>query len=68
MDYQNVRIGKQDGIIGRVWFTGIPTVLDRCAGDASPIGRSAAAAGMDAMLAVPFIRNPAVSAAGQLLH
>jgi hypothetical protein len=60
MDYQNVRIGKQDGIIGRVWFTGIPTVLDRCVGDASPIGRSAAAAGMDAVLAVPFIH------AGQL--
>jgi hypothetical protein len=54
-DYQNVGIGKQDGIIGRTWFTGVPTVLDRSADDPSPIGGSAAAAGMDAMLAMPFI-------------
>ena len=54
-DYENVRLGKQDGIIGRAWFTGVPAVLERCADDASPIGRSAAAAGMDAVLAMPFI-------------
>jgi hypothetical protein len=54
-DYQDVRIGKQNGIIGRVWFTGIPAVLDRSADDPSPIGGSAAAAGMDAVLAMPFI-------------
>jgi hypothetical protein len=30
-------------------------VLDRSADDPSPIGRSAAAAGMDAVLAMPFI-------------
>lgn len=54
-DYQDVRIGRADGIIGRVWLTGIPAVLDRSADDPSPIGRSAAAAGMDAVLAMPFI-------------
>jgi hypothetical protein len=54
-DYEKARLGKQDGIIGRAWFTGIPAVLERCADDASPIGRSAAAAGMDAVLAMPFI-------------
>jgi hypothetical protein len=35
-------------------------VLDRSADDASPIGSSAAAAGLDAVLAMPFIH------AGQL--
>ena len=54
-DYEKVGLGKQDGIIGRAWFTGIPAVLERCADDPSPIGRSAAAAGMDAVLAMPFI-------------
>lgn len=54
-DHGNIRIGKQDGIIGRVWRTGIPAVLDSCADDPSPIGRSAAAAGMNAVLAMPFI-------------
>jgi GAF domain len=55
IDHQNTRIGKQDGIIGRVWLTGIPAVLDNCADDPSPLGRSAAAAGMKALLAMPFI-------------
>jgi hypothetical protein len=45
----------QNGIIGRMWFTGIPVVLDRCAEDGPVMGRSAAAARMDAALAVPFI-------------
>ena len=47
-------------MIGRVWQTGLPAVLASCAGDPSPIGRSAAAAGLDAALLMPFIH------AGQL--
>jgi hypothetical protein len=54
-DDQNVRIGKQDGIIGRMWFSGIPVVLDHRADDDPAVGRFAAAARMDAALAVPFI-------------
>jgi hypothetical protein len=60
VDYRNVRIGKHDGVIGRVWQTGLPAVLASCADDPSPIGRSAAAAGLDAALLMPFIH------AGQL--
>ena len=60
IDHQNTRIGKRDGIIGRVWLTGIPALLDNCADDPSAPGRSAAAAGMKAVLAMPFIH------AGQL--
>jgi hypothetical protein len=60
IDHRDTRIGKQDGIIGRVWLTGIPAVLDSCADDPSPIGRSAAAAGMNSALAMPFVH------AGQL--
>jgi hypothetical protein len=59
-DHRNTRIGKQDGVIGRVWSTGLPAVLANCKDDPSPIGRSAAAAGMNAALMMPFIH------AGQL--
>ncbi len=59
-DYQAVAIGKGEGAIGEVWSTGIPAVRATLAGDLSPAGRSATAAGLNAILAVPVMgeRSP----------
>jgi hypothetical protein len=59
-DYQAVAIGKEDGTIGEVWSTGVPAVRATLADDPSLAGRSAAAAGLHAMVAVPVMseRSP----------
>jgi hypothetical protein len=53
-DYASARIGQSEGTIGEVWRSGIPAVRASMAGDASAAGRSAAAVGLDTMVAVPI--------------
>jgi hypothetical protein len=53
-DYASARIGQSEGTIGEVWRSGTPAVRASMAGDASAAGRSATAAGLDTMLAVPI--------------
>jgi hypothetical protein len=55
-EYAPARIAKGDGIIGQAWLTGIPALCDRIADDPSAAGRSAAAAGLGAAMALPFIQ------------
>ena len=56
-DYQSARIGNGEGTIGQVWRSGVPALRANVGDDASPAGRSAAAAGLDAMIAVPIMNE-----------
>ena len=55
-EYAQARIAKGDGTVGQAWLTGIPALRDGVAGDRSAAGRSAAAAGLGAVMAIPFIQ------------
>ena len=61
-DYQSAKVGKGEGTVGQVWLTGTPAVRASIAGDTSSAGRSAAAAGLTAMVAVPFMRDQGLKA------
>jgi hypothetical protein len=61
-DYQSVTIGKGEGPIGEVWRSGIPAVRANIADDRSPAGRSAAAAALKAMVAMPIMDERGVKA------
>jgi hypothetical protein len=54
-EYEQVRIGKRDGVLGQAWFTGIPALRAIGSTDASATARSAIAAGLHAVIAMPFI-------------
>ena len=56
-DYQSARIGNGEGTIGQAWRSGVPALRTNVGVDASPAGRSAAAAGLDAMIAVPIMNE-----------
>jgi hypothetical protein len=61
-DYEAARIAKGEGTIGRVWSTAIPAVRASIADDTSPAGRSATAAGLNAMVAVPITSDNGLKA------
>jgi hypothetical protein len=61
-DHQSAKIGMGEGAIGQVWATGIPAVRGSLAGDPSPAGRSAVAAGLDAMVALPVMSERGLKA------
>ena len=61
-DYQSAKVGKGEGTVGQVWLTGTPAVRASIAGDTSSAGRSAAAAGLTAMVAVPFMTDQGLKA------
>jgi hypothetical protein len=54
-DYQSAKVGKGEGTIGQVWQSGVPAVRSSLAGDPSSAGRSAEAAGLNAMVALPIM-------------
>jgi hypothetical protein len=54
-DSKSLTIAKGDGTIGQVWLSGIAAVQASLAADTSPAGRSAAAAGLNAMVAMPIM-------------
>jgi hypothetical protein len=61
-DYESVAIGRGEGTIGEVWRSGVPALRANIADDRSPAGRSAAAAGLDAMVAMPIMDERGVKA------
>jgi len=61
-DYASVRIAKGEGTIGRIWATGLPAMRDSLAADTSPAGRSAVAAGLEAMVAMPIMNDAGLKA------
>jgi hypothetical protein len=61
-DYQSVTIGKGEGMIGEVWRSGAPALQTNIAGERSPAGRSAAAAALKAMIAMPIMDERGVKA------
>jgi hypothetical protein len=61
-EYAQARITKAEGIIGQAWLTGIPVLRDGIAADPSAAGRSAAAAGLGAAMALPFLQEGALKA------
>ncbi len=56
-DYADVRLASGEGPIGSVWASGLPEVVATLAGDGSPVGVSARAAGLDALLAFPVLQD-----------
>ena len=60
--YKSATIVKGDGTIGRVWQSGVPAVCANLLDDASVAGRSAAAARLSAVAAVPFMNEQRLSA------
>ena len=62
LDYQGAEVGAGEGAIGRAWLTGTPAVHATTADDPSPAGRSAGAAGLTAMLAVPIMAEQGLKA------
>jgi hypothetical protein len=53
--YKEAHISKQDGVLGQVWFTGIPALRAVDTSDATATARAAIAAGLRAVIAMPFI-------------
>jgi GAF domain-containing protein len=61
-EYAQARIGRSDGLIGQAWQTGLPTLREKGASDTSAAGLSAATAGLDAAMAIPFIQGGMLTA------
>ena len=61
-EYESAKIGKGEGSIGQVWLSGVPAVSANIAGDASPAGRSAAAAGLKTSVALPIMDEAGLKA------
>jgi hypothetical protein len=61
-EYKSIRIAKGDGTIGQVWLSGVAAVHASLAEDTSPAGRSAAAAGLNAIVALPIMDDRGLKA------
>jgi hypothetical protein len=55
-------LDKNGSLLGQCWATGLPAMSQSIATENSPVGASAAAAGLDAMVAIPVIRQGQVRA------
>ena len=60
--YDSKSIRKGDGTIWQVWVSGVPAICTNLADDKSVAGRSASAAYLHSMLALPVMRNDSVTA------
>jgi hypothetical protein len=60
--YESAKIEKGDGAIGQAWASGVATVRANLADDKSAIAESAAGAGLNAMVAMPFMNDQEVKA------
>jgi nitrite reductase/ring-hydroxylating ferredoxin subunit len=56
-EYRSAMIARGDGVLGQVWQSGIAAVCANLSDDTSIAGRSAVAAGLNAMVAVPFMNG-----------
>jgi hypothetical protein len=61
-DYQSAKINSGEGAVGQVWSSGVPTVRESMADDPSAAGRSAVAAGLNAMVAMPVMNETGLKA------
>jgi len=61
-EHKSAVIAKGDGTIGRVWQSGIAAVRANLSDDTSAAARSASAANLSAMVAVPFMNGQRVNA------
>ena len=61
-DYQSAKIGRGEGTVGQVWSSGIPAVRESATDDPSVAGRSAVAAGLNAMVALPIMNDSGLRA------
>jgi hypothetical protein len=61
-DYHGVTVRAGDGAIGEVRRTGVPALRTNIAEEHSAAGRSAAAAGLEAMVAVPIMNEHGMKA------
>jgi hypothetical protein len=61
-DYKTITIAKGEGTIGQVWLRGVAAVHASLAEDTSAAGRSAAAAGLNAMVALPIMDDQGLKA------
>jgi hypothetical protein len=59
-EHKSAVIAKGDGTIGRVWQSGVAAVRANLPDDTSAAGRSASAANLSAMVAVPFMNGQRV--------
>jgi len=57
IDYEFASFARGEGVVGKVWLTGTPTVKESLATDSTVIGDSARAAGLDAIVATPVIER-----------
>jgi len=62
LGYCSSSIAKGEGVIGRVWLTGVPAVCEDLGVDKSVAGVSAKLAGLNSMLAMPVIENATLKA------
>jgi hypothetical protein len=60
--YEQVKISKREGLLGQVWFTGIPALRPFGAPDTTPAALSGTTAGLHAVIAMPFIEAGRVKA------
>lgn len=56
-EYRSVTLAKGEGTVGQVGLTGLPSVTENLTLDASAVGNSARAAGLEATVAMPIIDN-----------
>jgi hypothetical protein len=61
-DCQSAKIGKGEGAVGQVWSSGVPAVRESMADDPSAAGRSAVAASLKAMVAMPVMNESGLKA------
>ncbi len=60
--YQQIRIAKGEGTIGKVWQNEIPAINPHLGEDQSASERSAIAAGLNMLVALPFIDDRGLKA------
>jgi hypothetical protein len=60
--HKSAAVAKGDGTIGCVWQSGVAAVCANLPDDTSAAGRSASAAKLNAMVAVPFMNGQRVNA------
>lgn len=56
------RIERGQGVIGRAWTTCVPITSEQAQDEPGPVGAAARATGLDAVLALPVLRQGRVSA------
>jgi hypothetical protein len=61
-EYAGTTIARGEGVLGEIWRSGIPALSDHIANEPSVSGRSARAAGMTSIVALPFIDGGSLKA------